>query len=381
MRENIMMNKVVVTGVGLVTPLGVGREKTWQRLVSGESAVCRDPKNPSIVSARIDCIEQQKETRLLAMGFLAAAEAIHDAKIDCTQIDRARFGNIVSTSKPNLHFMNPSCARLEGFLPSSLGEQLSRIFKLRGPCRNIAAACATGTDAIAIGAHWIRSGECDIVIAGAAESSFHELYEAGFMQMGVLARNRVAPFDTHREGFAMGEGAGVVVLESYEHAALRGVHPYGEIAGSILCNDAFHPVSFRRDGAVIARAVQTAMKTSGCSRVDYINAHGTGTALNDVIETRALKMAYGDTAKSIPVSSTKAATGHLLGATGAVEFGFCLLAMRDNIIPPTLNLTTPDPQCDLDYVPIQARRQYVRSALSLSFGFGGQIGVLITRKI
>lgn len=376
-----LMHSVVVTGLGLVTPLGVGREKTWQGLIAGESAVRRDPGNSSFLSARIALDESPRETRLLSIGFLAAAEAINDAKIDFARIDTTRFGNIVSSSKPNLFFMQPPAMHIAGFLPSSLGEQLSRVFALRGPLKNIAAACATGTSSIAIGADWIRAGVCDIVIAGAAESSFHELYMAGFMQMGVLARDRVAPFDAGREGFALGEGAGVVVLESYQHAALRGARTYGEIIGSALANDAHHPLSFRPDGAVIAGTVSKAMEKNGDVRVDYINAHGTGTKHNDAVETNALKKAFGDAAYSIPISSTKAATGHLLGAAGAVEFGFCLLAMRDNIIPPTLNLITPDPACDLDYVPARARHQQVSSALSLSFGFGGQIGVVAVRKI
>lgn len=375
------MNRVLVTGIGLVTPLGIGREKTWQRLIAGESAVSRDHTSHGHLTARVDNVEAHKETRLLSLGFLATAEALHDAKLRFTPDDTARVGMLVCASKPNLHLMSPTMLDVEGYAPAALGVQLARVFKIRGPVRNITAACATGTNAIALGAAWIRDGLCDIVVAGAAESSFHPLYEAGFARMGVLARTCAAPFDCRREGFAMGEGAGVVVLESYGHASLRGARNYGEIVGTALACDAYHPASFRRDGAVIAAAVKHALTAAGRSRVDYINAHGTGTRLNDVVETAALKAAFGDAAYTIPVSSTKAATGHLLGATGAVEFGFCLLALRNNIIPPTLNLEHPDPSCDLDYVPGQARRQQISSALSVSFGFGGQIGVLVAAKI
>ncbi|MHB9155082.1 MAG: beta-ketoacyl-[acyl-carrier-protein] synthase family protein [Endomicrobiales bacterium] len=370
------MNKAVVTGMGLVTPLGLGREKTWQALLNGESGVAPDAANAGVLAARVKTIDVPAPARLLSLAFLAAAEAFQDSGLGGAAADRERWGCTVSVSKPNLSSsLTGKAVFSEAFLPFTTGRQLSGIFNLKGPARNITAACATGADSVIIGAQWIEQGLCDVVLAGAVESSMNPLYQAGFRQMGVLASGTVRPFDRRREGFAMGEGAAIFVLERKDHAVLRGASLYGEITGSAMASDTRGIVAFDPSGGSIAAAIQKALARMG-RRVDYIHAHGTATRLNDAVETRAIKKVFGAAARDIAVSSTKAATGHLLGASGAAGFAFCLLALRDGIVPPTLNLDEPDAECDLDYTPHRPRFRKMESALSLSFGFGGQIGVV-----
>jgi 3-oxoacyl-(acyl-carrier-protein) synthase len=373
------MQRVVVTGIGLVTPLGIGREKTWQAVVRGESAVLPDTVMPGTLSARVKGLDIPSPVRLLGMSFLAAAEAVQDSGIDVRSLNAAsRVGCTVSVSKPHLAARN---ALLTALMPSAVGQQVRAIFNLRGPSQNIVAACATGANAVIIGSEWIRHGLCDVVLAGAAESSLDRLYQAGFRQMGVLATTAVRPFDCTREGFAMGEGAGILVLEREDHARSRGACIYGTINGWAMANDAKGTVAFDTTAAASAQAIAAACRRAGVDTVDYINAHGTATRLNDVIETRAIRRAFGRHAEAISLSSTKAATGHLLGASGAVEIAFTLLALRDQMVPATLNLQEPDRYCDLDYTPRIARSRAITAAASLSFGFGGQIGVTVVGAV
>ncbi|MBN1824392.1 MAG: beta-ketoacyl-[acyl-carrier-protein] synthase family protein [Endomicrobiales bacterium] len=375
------MKNVVITGIGLATPLGLGREKCWNELMSARSAVKPDKEYPGILSARVENLNVPSETRLLSMGFLAAAEAMTDAGIDFSVQDPSRFANTVSTSKPNLAIASSADIFIsEYFLQSTLTNQISKILKLKGPQQNITAACATGAGSVVLGARWIESGACDMAICGAAESSFHPFYVAGFKKMGVLAKSRVSPFSRRREGFAMGEGAGVLVLERKELAVMRGAKNYGEISGWSMSCETKSAVSFDPAGSVIAYSIKQALGKAKMDFPDYINAHGTGTILNDVTETNAIKKALGKKTRNVSVSSTKAATGHLLGASGAVELIFSLLAMRDHAIPPTLNLHEPDPECDLDYTPNVPVFRTVDGILSLSFGFGGQIAVLAVKR-
>jgi 3-oxoacyl-[acyl-carrier-protein] synthase II len=375
------METAVVTGIGLVTALGFGREKTWQAILNGQSGIRPDPLCAGYLTAPLPDFYPPAETRLLSMAFLAAAEALYDSSIDMAGVEACRRGCTVSVSKPNLASARPNEIQVTDlFMPDTLGRQLATIFKLAGPVRNIAAACATGTDSIIMAADWIRHGLCDMVLAGAVESSLHPLYQAGFGQMGVLAARCVRPFDRHREGFALGEGAGILVVERKDAAIMRGAHIYGAIAGGTMANDVHHPIAFEPSGATIATALRATLAKAGLGGVDYINAHGTATKLNDIIETRAIKTAFGAHAKDISISSTKAATGHLLGASGAVECALALLAMRDNVVPPTLNLCAPDDECDLDYTPAVARQKKLESVMSLSFGFGGQIGIIAAVK-
>ncbi len=368
-----------MTGIGLVTPLGVGREKTWQALLNGQSGV-REGRESGFpcLSAPVRDLDVPPTTRMLSMSFLAAAEALRDSGLDVRLMGSDRIGCTVSASKPNLYAHTHT---LDTLSTDTLGRQLYRVFGLGGPLRNIVAACATGTNAIILGAQWIQQGICDAVIAGAAESSLAPLYMAGFRSLGVLGEKAVKPFDRQREGFAMGEGAGIVILERRDSALLRGAKVYGEVAGYAIANDFHHAVAFAPDGSSISSAIRRAMDKGGTEAVDYINAHGTATLLNDVIETRGIRGALGKKARDVSISSTKAATGHLLGASGAVEASFALLALRDNVVPPTLNLQEPDPECDLDYTPGKPRFRPVNTAMSLSFGFGGQIGVITVTKV
>jgi len=218
-------------------------------------------------------------------------------------------------------------------------------------------------------------------LAGAVESSFHPLYVAGFERMGVLAKNAARPFDAEREGFAIGEGAGIMVLENKGHAMLRGARIYGEISGWGLSNDTCDEVSYDGFGKSVSLAVEKALEMSSLRKVDYIHAHGTGTRLNDPMETKAYKNVFGRSAKKISISSTKAATGHMLGASGAVGTAFALLSMRDNAVPPTLNLLNPDPECELDYTPNKTVDKDIHSGMSVSFGFGGQTAAVCVTKI
>ncbi len=370
------MNSVVVTGIGLVTPLGLGREKTWNSLLNGQSAVSKDREYLDILTARIKDLPIPDQVRLTSIAFLAANEAVFDSQIRIEEVNS--FGCTLSVSKNNLFALQKEgFAFNEAFLASDTGWQIKRILMLKGPVENTVAACATGVASIAIGTGWIQQGICDAVLCGAAESSLHPLYVAGFSQMGVLAKNKVCPFSAEREGFAIGEGAAALILERKDKAMLRGAKIYCEIAGWNLSNSTTSALTFSKDGREISDTIKMALRMAGLESVDYINAHGTGTRINDTIETIALKNALGAGAKNVPVSSTKAATGHLLGAAGAVEAAFAMLSIRDQVIPATLNLDVPDPECDLDYTPGRARNKTVRTAMSLSFGFGGQIGTLV----
>jgi 3-oxoacyl-[acyl-carrier-protein] synthase II len=363
------MNRVVVTGIGMATPLGTGRERNWANLLNGISAVSRDDRFGGVLTARVNGLDVPDQTRLLSLGFLAAAEALHDSGVMHSNYEPEEVGCTVSVSKPTLPGLFSDT--------SLLGTQLRKVFMFKGPQQNIAAACATGADSIILGAEWIRNGVCDAVICGAAEASLQPLYVGAFDNMGVLARKTVTPFGVSREGFAMGEGAAVIVLESKKTAMLRGAEPYGELSGWAMANDASSELVFDSDGATIAQAVKKALGTAWINEMEYINAHGTATKSNDLAESRAIKKAFGAAASNISISSTKAATGHLLGAAGAVEAGFCLLAMRDKVAPATLNLFDPDPECGLDFTPLVPRRRVIKNSMSLSFGFGGQIGVLV----
>ena len=374
-----ILNSVVVTGIGLITPLGIGRERSWKNLLGGLSGIAKDEEFGGVLTARVNGLDVSDEARLLSMGFLAAAEAIHDSMLMTSIHSEERIGCTVSVSKPTL--ITTASGKLNSSLElldtSTLGSQLRKVFKFTGPSRNITSACATGTNSIILGAEWIKQGLCDVVIAGAAESSLSKLYAAGFDQMGVLARQAVRPFDLNREGFAMGEGAAVLVLERKDSAEFRNAKIYGEVSGWAMANDASSQVAFEESGDAIAQAVKSSLVKAGKDTVDYINAHGTATKLNDLIESRAIRKVFGVNAGMLSVSSTKAATGHMLGAGGAAEAAFCLLAMRDRSVPPTLNLFDPDPDCGLDFTPLTARRRIINSSMSLSFGFGGQIGVIV----
>lgn len=385
-----MKEKIVVTGIGLITPLGDGREKTWHSLVEGGSGITPCEGLPVSAAGIIqDVPGADTVPRPAVLARRAAEEALQDAEISIERFDPAHIACTVSSSKPNIGWND-----IFSFSQESCGNHIRKQYSITGPGGNYSAACATGLASIKAGMMILMDENADICLAGSAESSLHPLYVSGFKQMGVLADNAgdpaeaIRPFSPDRTGFLPGEGAGVFVLEKESSARKRGVRIYGSIASCVLGNDAYHPVLFNGNGKYIARVIHEAVDQAGWMQSAlsgkgpadwyescYINAHGTATMLNDRLETSALRHVFGS--GNVPAcSSTKAGTGHLLGAAGSVETAFALLALRDNMIPPTLNLHEKDPACDLDYTPLYARQKKLDCALSLSYGFGGHIGAI-----
>ena len=406
--------RVVITGMGVVSPVGNDLETFWAALKEGKSGIgkisafdisnydCRiagevrnfDPKtvfkNPKDVR-RTDRFVQ------LAMG--AAKMSIQDSGIDLEKVNRDRFGTIISSGIGGLKtleeqftvLMNKGPSRTSPFtIPMLISNMASGVismeFGLRGPNMCIVTACATSNNSIGESWRIIKFGDADIFLAGGSEASIVELGLAGFSSMRALSRRNdeperaSRPFDRDRDGFVMSEGAGVCVVEELEHAKKRGAKIYCELAGYGLSADAHHMTAPPDDGEGAARAMKMALDHAKLSPsdVDHINAHATSTGLGDIAETKAIKMVFGEElAKKIPISATKSMTGHLLGGAGAVEMAACALAIRDGVIPPTINLEHPDELCDLDYVPNKAREKKVRVALNNSFGFGGHNATLV----
>ena len=406
--------RVVITGLGVVTPVGNDLETFWSALKEGKSGIGRitafdiaqydcqiagevrnfDPKpffkNPKDVR-RTDRFVQ------LAMG--AAKMSMQDSGIDLEKVNRDRFGTIISSGIGGLKtleeqftiLMNKGPSRNSPFtIPMLISNMASGIismeFGLRGPNLCIVTACATSNNSIGESWRMIKFGDADIFLAGGSEASIVELGLAGFSAMKALSRRNneperaSRPFDRDRDGFVMSEGAGVVVVEDLEHAKKRGARIYCEITGYGLTADAHHMTAPPDDGEGAARAMKLALEHANISPndVDHINAHATSTGLGDIAETKAIKMVFGqEQAKKVPISATKSMTGHLLGGAGAVEMAACALAIRDGIIPPTINLEHPDELCDLDYVPNKAREKKVRVVLNNSFGFGGHNATLV----
>jgi len=382
-----MSGCVIVTGLGVVSPLGQGVKENWKNLIGADRASARnDTRGPAHTGFERAC----------ELSQLAAAEALADAGLwdgeSLQNIDPERIGCTVSVSKP-LATSSPAVTG-RGSMdsppgsagndvcwapPDTINDFVANRFGLRGECRNVIAACATGAYAIALGASWIEQGLCDMVLAGSVEPYPHPLIQSGFKQMGVISAEGVTrPFDLRRSGFTFGEGAGVMVLESEVFAHRRLASGRGRLTGWALGSDSHSAVAFNSNGAHIADVIGRALDRGGLSAadIDHVNAHGTGTRLNDWIETQALIKTFGSHADRLMISATKASTGHLLGASGSVEFIFSVLALKHQYIPPTATLEVSDPDCRLDYTPKTGHPAAVRHALSLSFGFGGPIGAL-----
>ncbi len=382
------LKKIVVSGLGLVTPIGNGREKTWAALLSGQTGIRIG--TDGLGAPVLDFSLNGARSRMGDFALLAAEEALIHAGFNPQNLSPFSIGCAVSQSKPIIGAVTPAFAGettldasllLASFFGWSAEEVVRDKFKLNGPCANVVAACATGVASINLGASWIQEGLCDIALVGASESSLNPVYRSGFSQMGVLAEGNpqsVRPFDRERSGFAIGEGSAVLVLESESSVRARGHRPLVALGRSVLHHSAKDAIRFDDDGSYVARLLSA---VSGKSQPDYINAHGTATVMNDLIESRGIKLAFKEKAQSIKVSSTKAATGHLLGAAGAIEAAFAILALRDQVAPPTLNLEHPDPECDLDYVPARAVPHSISQAVSLSYGFGGQMGAVSFERI
>jgi len=410
-----MKYRVVITGMGVVSPIGIGIKKFKEALFAGKSGVrritCFDPSpyRSQMAGEVRDFNPQQylspkeikRMDRFTQLGIVAAEEAIKGAEIDFEKEDPTKIGVLVGSGVGGLStiereetiLLEKGPQRVSPFLIPMLitdiaSAQISIRYGLSGPNFSISTACATGNHSIGEAFKIVQRGDAEIMIAGGTEAAITPLGLAGFCSMRALStRNEEPekasrPFDRKRDGFVIGEGAGIVVLERLSRAKKRGASILGEIIGFGMSADAYHVTQPVEDGRGIKEAMMKALRDAEISpeEVGYINAHGTSTPLNDKMETRAIKDVFGTYAYQIPISSTKSMTGHLLGATGGVELIACLLALNEGIIPPTINYENPDPECDLNYVPNQAREAKIKIALSNSMGFGGHNAVLVVRK-
>jgi 3-oxoacyl-[acyl-carrier-protein] synthase II len=380
-----MKTKIIVSGVGMVSPLGGNAESSWNALCAKEKPCVPTPAGVANGLSRAEEMVQSAVTEALTQAELWDGLSLQGA-------DPERIGCIMSASKPLAKsFRAVSSGESMDPLPVAAGDDVRWIspdainsfasarFGLLGESRNIIAACATGAYAIAMGASWIEQGLCDAVIAGSVEPYPHPLIEAGFRQMGVMSPDGITrPFDRRRKGFSFGEGAGVVVLESEASAKRRNAPFICRLSGWAMGSDSHSAVAFNSGGTRIADVIAHALKRGGLSPKDirHVNAHGTATRLNDWIETQALLNAFGSHSKNLMISATKASTGHLLGASGSVEFVLTALALSRQFVPPTATLEEPDPECALDYTPGPGHAATMEHAVSLSFGFGGPIAAL-----
>jgi len=410
--------RVVITGIGVVSPVGNDLPSFWESVKSGRSGIGRIS---AFDTEKFDCqiagevrgydpvpyYKTPKDVRRtdrytqLAMG--AAKMSLDDSGLDLAAVDLDRTGVMIGSGVGGLATMETQVGQMliKGpdrtspfMIPMMISNMasgfISMEYGLRGPNMAIVTACATANHCMGEAWRIIKFGDADVMLTGGSEACIVPVGIAGFAAMRALSvRNdeperASRPFDKDRDGFVMGEGAGVIILEEYEHAKKRGAKIYCEVTGYGLTADAYHMSAPSPDGEGAARCMAMAMKHAKVNpeEVDYINAHGTSTPVGDVCETKAMKRAFGEHAKKgLAVSSTKSMTGHLLGAAGAVEMAACVMAMRDSILPPTINLDNPDPECDLDYVPNKAREKKVKIAISNSFGFGGHNSSLLIRSV
>ncbi|HEY61878.1 MAG TPA: beta-ketoacyl-ACP synthase II [Anaerolineae bacterium] len=410
-----MRKRVVITGVGCISPVGNDVKTSWENVIKGKSGVgmithfdTSDYKTKIAAEVKnFDAIgflgkkDARRMDPVTKFAIGASKQAIEDAKLVIDDTNRDRIGVIVGTGIGGLTTMYRQMQVLQDrgpkkvspflvpmMLPDTTPGLIAIYFGLRGTNMAIVTACATGTNVIGEATEMIRRGQIDVALAGGTEAAIVPLAIAGLNVAGALSTRNdepekaSRPFDKNRKGFVMGEGAAILVLESLENAQKRGAQILAEVSGYGSTNDAYHISAPAVDGSGAVRCMQEALENAGLLPEDihYINAHGTSTTLNDKSETAAIKKVFGDYAYQIPVSSTKSMTGHLLGATGALEAIFCVKALQEGILPPTINYETPDPECDLDYVPNVARKVNIKHAMSNSFGFGGHNATLILSK-
>ncbi|MDA2979069.1 MAG: beta-ketoacyl-ACP synthase II [Actinomycetota bacterium] len=410
--------RVVVTGLGSVTALGHDVDTFWANILAGKSGISTIERidtsdNPTKIAAEIKDFEIEKymsrrDARRLDRSaqffWVATKQALEDAGLDYEEDDpeALRAGVLAGTGIGGIETMEEQMNILfergpSRISPLGIAMIISNMacgvasidFNLYGPNSTVVTACAASANAIGDAAAVIQRGAADVMVAGGGEASITRFALGGFSQARALSTNNddpsgsSRPFDADRDGFVMGEGAAVLVLEEYEHAVARGAHMYGEVLGYGMSADGYHITLPRPGGAGAGRAMSAALADASMEpgELDYINAHGTSTHANDATETAAIKLAFGDAAYEIPVSSTKSMTGHLLGAAGAIESVVSLLAIRDGVIPPTINYNTPDPECDLDYVPNVARKVDISTAMTNSFGFGGHNVSLVFGRV
>ena len=411
--DRTVRRRVVITGLGAVTPLATGVEESWQKLCQGRSEIDRitrfDASDFDVqIAAELkdfhpeDFLDKKKIRRtdpFIQYALVAARMAINDARFVISESNASRVGVVLGSSAGGLNMYDKNLDALHdegpdkvspffipGFIPNMAVAEVSMDFGVRGPSKCVATACATGNNCIGDALRLIQYDEADAMIAGGSDAYVIPMAVAGFDKMRALSRRNnepekaSRPFEKDRDGFVIGEGAGVIVLEEMGSAMRRGAKVYAELIGYGSNIDSFHVTE--PDWQNQARCIKLALSDGSISPADveYINAHGTSTISNDFSETKAIEAALGEHSKKIPVSSNKSMIGHLLGAAGGVEAVFTVLTMRDGIIPPTINYDTPDPECDLDYVPNTARKSQVNIALSNSFGFGGINATLVFKK-
>ena len=403
-----MANRVVVTGYGAVTPLGLNVEDTWRNLVAGVSGVgyislfdATDFKVKIAAEVRgfdpadyLDATTARRNDRFAQFALVAGMQAIDAAGLKVDDTNRYNIGVLIGSGVGGLDALAEQLdvlktrgpTRVSPFLvpmmiADSASSQVSIKMGIRGPNFGLISACATGTDALGVAYKMIKWGEIKAMVAGGADGAVTPVGFAGFTQSGALSRNNEPqkasrPFDMERDGFVVGEGGAVLVLESLDYARYRDANIIAEVIGYGATSDAFHITQPMESGEAAAKAIELALAGVERNEVDYINAHGTSTPLNDASETKAIKKAFGDMAYKIPISSAKSMLGHMMGAAGAIEAIVCCKVINEGVIPPTVNLEHPDPECDLDYVPNVARDGDVRIAISNSFGFGGHNSVI-----
>ncbi len=410
-----MKKRVVVTGMGAITPIGIGKDEYWQALLAGKPGITRVTRfDPSDYATQIagevknfdpgnymDKKEARRMDRFTQFALAGAKLAIEDSGLNLEAEDLDRIGTIIGTGIGGMETLHDQYKVLfeKGpnrispfFVPMMIANmasgQTSISFGLRGPCMCVVTACATATNSIGEAFRIIQHGDADVMVTGGTEATISPAAMAGFCSMKALSSRNdepakaSRPFEKDRDGFVMGEGSGVVVIESLEHAQARGARIYAELVGYGTNADAFHITAPAPEGVQQAKCMELAIKDAGVapSVVDYINAHGTSTPLNDKNETQAIKTLFGAHAYKLSISSTKSMTGHLLGAAGGIELIAAALSCQNDIIHPTINYETPDPDLDLDYVPNTAKKKVVNYALSNSFGFGGHNATLLVKK-
>jgi len=405
------MKKIVVTGIGIITPIGIGQDTFWNSCINGRCGISTISRfntepYPTKIAGEIKdfkpldfMTEEVADTlcRYSQLGVAASVLAVRDANLDLTKTDKTRAGVSVGIGAETLLYYDETTAieknnyTLRKKAPKkniNLSSAISEVLGLSGQNMIVATACSSGNQAIGIAMDMIRSDLVDFVLAGGVESPIFPLNLAAFCSLRTMSKRNdepskaSRPFDKDRDGFVMGEGAGVLLLEDENKACLRGAKIYGEVAGYGATCDAFHMTMPAKDRMQICKAMRLALEDAGLNidDIDYVNAHGTSTVVNDRNETNAIKMVFGSNAYKTPISSTKSMTGHLMGAAGAVELITCLLAIKNGIIPPTINLEHADPECDLDYVANEARRREIQTAMSNSFGFGGNNSTIVVKK-
>ncbi len=405
------MQRVVVTGMGTINPIGHSVAESWRNAIEGVSGVgpitLFDASDLRVKIAcevkrfdpeqYMDAKESRRRDRFEQLATVAANEALEHAGLEITPENAARTAVTISSAIGGVGAVEGGVIEMEQkgprrvspflitmFMPNGASGMVAIDHAIRGPSFSVTSACASGADGIGQAWHLIRAGVVEAAVTGGSDATITKIAVSGFDRLGAMSQKdggeqpTPSPFDRERDGLVMGEGAAVLVLESLEHARARGAEILAELVGYGATADAYHITAPAEDGAGGAKAIVDALEFAHATpdQIDYISAHGTGTQLNDVSETRAVKAALGSVAKQVMISSTKSMTGHMMGATGALEAIFCIQAIHDGVVPPTINLHTPDPECDLDYIPNEARQHPVRLALSNAFGFGGHNAVL-----